>query len=64
MLEPAVLRDRARYERRTDGWVDNTHDDAFTHTVRIVEPDRGVELAAVVTPPPDYLIRAVTCRAC
>jgi len=62
MLEPAVLRDRARYERRIDGWVDNTHDDALTHTVRIVEPGRELQLTAVVTPPPAYLIRAVRCR--
>ncbi|HXU91670.1 MAG TPA: DUF2889 domain-containing protein [Methylomirabilota bacterium] len=63
MLEPAVLRDRARYERRIDGWVDNLHDDALTHTVRIVDPERALELTAVVTPPPAYLIRAVRCRA-
>jgi hypothetical protein len=63
MLEPPLLRDRERYERRIDAWVDNTHDDALTHTVRIAEPDRAVELAAVVTPPPDYLIRRITCRA-
>jgi hypothetical protein len=63
MLEPAVLRDRPRYERRIDGWVDNTHDDALTHTVRIAEPERELELTTVVTPPPAYLIRAVTCRA-
>ena len=63
MLELPLLRDRDRYERRTDGWVDNAHDDALTHTVRIAEPDRGVELVAVVTPPPHYLIRDISCRA-
>jgi DUF2889 family protein len=63
MLEPLLLRDRERYERRTDAWVDNTHDDALSHTVRITEPDRAVELTAVVTLPPDYLIRGITCRA-
>lgn len=62
MLEPALLDGRERYERLTDAWVDNLHDDALTHTVRIVERDRGLELAAVVTPPPDYVIRDVTCR--
>ena len=63
MLEPALLRGRERYERTVDGWVDNLHDDALTHTVRIVEPERAVELAAVVTPPPDYLIRDLACRS-
>ena len=63
MLEPPLLRGRDRYERVLEGWVDNTHADALTHTVRIAEPDRAVELEAVVTPPPDYVIRAATCRA-
>jgi hypothetical protein len=63
MLEPALLRDRARYERRTDGWVDNIRDDDLSHTVRIAEPGGAVELTARVTPPPDYLIRGITCRA-
>jgi SNARE associated Golgi protein len=48
MLEPALLRGRERYERVVDAWVDNLHDDALTHTVRIVEPERAVELEAVV----------------
>jgi hypothetical protein len=63
MLEPPLLRGRERYERRIDAWVDNTHDDALTHTVRIVEPERTVELEAVVTPPPGYVIRDAICRA-
>jgi hypothetical protein len=63
MLEPPLLRGRERYERRIDGRVDNTHDDALTHTVRIVEPERAIELQAVVTPPPEYVIRGATCRA-
>lgn len=62
MLEPALLRGRDRYERVVDGCVDNTHADALTHTVRIVEPERAVEVEAVVTPPPDYVIRAASCR--
>jgi uncharacterized protein YcfJ len=62
MLEPPVLRGCERYERRIDGWVDNIHDDVLTHTVRIVEPERAIELEAVVTPPPEYVIRAATCR--
>jgi DUF2889 family protein len=61
MLDPPLLRERDRYERVIDAWVDNADDDAFTHVVRIVEPDRGLELTAVVTPPPAYVVRAVTC---
>jgi Protein of unknown function (DUF2889) len=63
MLEPTLLRDRNQYERRTEAWVDNTHDEALSHSVRIADPDGVVELTAVVTPPPDYLIRGLTCRA-
>jgi hypothetical protein len=63
MLEPAVLRARDRYERLIHGWVDNTHDDAFTHTVRISDPERAVELEIVATPSPDYTVRAARCRA-
>jgi hypothetical protein len=63
MLEPPLLRGRERYERRIDAWVDNIHEDALTHTVRIVEPERAIELEAVVTPPPEYVIRGITCRA-
>ena len=47
MLEPAVLRGRERYERVGDGVTDNTHDDAFTHTVRLSEPERALELRVV-----------------
>ena len=46
MLVPAMLRERDRWERRTHGWVDNTHDDAFTHTVRLDEPGRALGLIA------------------
>src|SRR5207247_469499 len=42
--------------------VDNTHDDAFTHTVRLEDPDRALEVAIVATPSPDYAIRAARCR--
>jgi Protein of unknown function (DUF2889) len=62
-LEPALLRGRTRYERTIHGWSDNTHADAFTHTVRIVEPERAVEVEVVATPSPDYAIRAVRCLA-
>jgi hypothetical protein len=63
MIEPALLRGRDRYERATHGWVDNTHDDAFTLTVRLEEPERALELEIVATPSPDYAIRAARCRA-
>jgi hypothetical protein len=63
LIHPALLRGRDRYERVTTGCVDNTHDDAFTHTVRLEEPDRALEVEIVATPSPDYAIRAARCRA-
>ncbi|HZF03990.1 MAG TPA: DUF2889 domain-containing protein [Patescibacteria group bacterium] len=63
LTEPALLRGRDRYERVTTGRVDNTHDDAFTHTVRLEEPDRALEVEIVATPSPDYAIRAARCGA-
>jgi DUF2889 family protein len=63
MLEPPLLRARDRYERLIHGWVDNTHDDAFTHTVRISDDERAVELEIVATPSPEYAVRAARCRA-
>ena len=62
-LEPVVLRYRDRYERITEGVTDNTHDDAFTHTVLVTEPDRAVELSVVALPSPEYAIRAARARA-
>lgn len=62
-LDPPVLRGRDRWERRTEGWIDNTHDDAFTHTVVLREPDRAVEVAMVALPSPTYAIRAAHGRA-
>src|SRR5437667_9276852 len=56
MIEVPRLRDRDRWERVVDGWTDNTHDDAVTHTVRIAEPDRTVEVSAVALPSPRYEI--------
>ena len=41
MIAPALLQGRDRYERVMDGWVDNTHEDAFTHTVQLRDDDRG-----------------------
>ena len=62
-LDPAVLRDRERYERVMDGVTDNTHDDAFTHTVRLTEPDRAVELGVLALPSPAYTVREARARA-
>jgi hypothetical protein len=59
----ALLRGRGRYERTIHGWSDNTHDDAFTHTVRIADAERTLELGVVATPSPDYAIRAARCGA-
>jgi DUF2889 family protein len=63
MIEPAVLRGRDRYERVVIGRVDNTHDDALTHTVHMDEPERALELEIVATPSPAYAIRAARARA-
>ena len=57
MLSPALLAGRDRYERVLDGRVDNTHHDAFTHTVRLVDDDRALEVAIVALPSPSYAIR-------
>lgn len=57
MIDPAVLRGRTRWERVTEGRVDNTHADAFTHTVRLTEPDAAVEVTVVALPSPTYEIR-------
>jgi hypothetical protein len=62
MLEPVLLAGRARYERVMHGWVDNSHDDAFTHTVRLQDDDRALEVAVVALPSPTYAIRRATLR--
>jgi len=62
VIAPALLRGRDRYERVMAGWVDNTHDDAFTHTVLLRDDDRAVELSVVALPSPSYLIREARCR--
>ena len=46
MIEPAVLRGRARYERAMEGWTDDAEGDALAHTVRVADPDRRIELRA------------------
>lgn len=51
------LQGRHRYERVTEGWIDNTHADAFTLTAQIRDNDFGVEVSTVATPSPGYEIR-------
>jgi DUF2889 family protein len=63
MIDPPLLAGRDRYERVMEGGVDNTHDDALTHTVRLADPDRAVEVAVVASPSPTYAIRQARCRA-
>ena len=63
MIAPAVLAGRDRYERVMDGFTDNTHADAFTHTVRLAENDRTVELSVVALPSPEYVIREARAAA-
>ena len=41
MIAPALLQGRDRYERVMDGWVDNTHEDAFTTQILLRDDDRG-----------------------
>ncbi|MGH7354668.1 MAG: DUF2889 domain-containing protein [Candidatus Rokuibacteriota bacterium] len=62
MVEPALLHGRDRYERVMEGWIDNTHADALTHTVRLSDDDRALELAVVALPSPSYEIRAAAGR--
>jgi Protein of unknown function (DUF2889) len=63
VITSPCLSGRDRYERSMEGWVDNTHDDAFTHTVRLVDDDAGVELEAVCTPSPGYEVLQAAARA-
>ena len=62
MIQPALLEGRDRYERVMEAWVDNTHEDALTHTVRLSDDDRTFELSVEALPSPSYLIRAARCR--
>ena len=62
MITSPFLTGRDRYERAMAGWVDNTHDDAFTHTVRITDDDTSIELSAVCTPSPGYEVREARAR--
>jgi hypothetical protein len=63
VITSPYLAGRDRYERSMEGWVDNTHDDAFTHTVRLADDDAGVELVTVCTPSPGYEVREAVARA-
>jgi hypothetical protein len=62
VITSPYLAGRDRYERSMEGWVDNTHHDAFTHTVRLADDDGTVELEAVCTPSPGYEIREAAAR--
>lgn len=62
MITSPHLQGRDRYERVMEGWIDNTHEDAFTHTVRISDDDFGVEVRAVCAPPPGYEVREAAAR--
>lgn len=62
-VRPARLADRDRFERVVDGWIDNVHDDALTHTVQLADPEGAVEVAIVARPSPTYEIREARCRA-
>ena len=57
MSVPALLAGRDRYQREMRGVVDNLHDDALTHTVRLTDDDRALEAVVVALPPPAYTIR-------
>jgi len=61
-LDSPYLQGRSRYERAMEGWVDNTHADAFTLTAEIRDDDLGVEVSAVATPSPGYEIREARAR--
>lgn len=45
-----------------EGWTDNLHPEALTHTVRLGDEDRRVELSAVARPSPTYEIQEACCR--
>jgi len=62
VIVPAILAGRERYERVMEGWVDDASPDAFTHTVRLADDDREVEVSVVALPSPTYEIREGRCR--
>jgi hypothetical protein len=63
MTVPPLLHDRDRWERCVDAWIDSASGDAFTHTVRLVEPDAGVETVVIASPSPAYEIRSARATA-
>ena len=62
MIDSPWLDGRDRYERTMEAWIDNTDDDAFTHTVQIGDDRLRVELTAVCTPSPGYEVRRATAK--
>src|SRR5262249_55706896 len=62
MITSPFLVGRDRYERAMDGWVDATHEDAFTYTVTLTDDDHSIELSAVCTPSPGYEVRDARAR--
>jgi len=62
VIASPFLEGRDRYERALHAWVDNTHADAFTHTVQVADPEHTVEVSAVCTPSPGYEVREARAR--
>jgi hypothetical protein len=62
-IDSPWLAGRSRYERRMHGWSDADEADGFTHTVRLEDDDRAVELRAECSLAPAYEIRVATARA-
>ncbi len=56
MIGSKFLAGRDSYERVMEGWVDATHERAFTLTAQLSDDDAGVEVVTVATPSPDYEI--------
>ncbi len=56
------LQGRTRYQRVMEGWVDNTHEDAFTLTAQVRDDDLGVQVSFVALPSPRYEIREARAR--
>lgn len=63
MIGSKFLAGRDRYERVMEGWVDATHESAFTLTAQLSDNDAGVEVVAVATPSPGYEIIEARARA-
>lgn len=61
-LQPRLLAGRDTYQRRVEAWTDNLEAEALTHTVRIADDDRAVELEVLARPSPAYEIRNASCR--